>query len=90
MKKYFCPALFFSFLFIQQVWGQSNAYVEVKLKNVSDTVLGRRSLLLPEPFDGIKAMRKLFPGPRIARVYEYKGKQGYVVKTPAFIRVVKK
>ena len=62
MKKYFCPALFFSFLFIQQVFPQSSPYVEIKLKNISDTVLGRRSLLLPEPFDGYRAMRKLFPG----------------------------
>lgn len=35
----------------------------VQLKNVSDTILNtKRILQVPDPFDGIKTMQKLFPG----------------------------
>jgi len=81
MKKRFCPVLFLSFWFIQQVFAQSYPYEEVTLKNVSDTILTHRSLLLPEPFDGYRAMRKLFPG----RFYDL---PQYQKEGPFFARLV--
>ncbi|HEV3327244.1 MAG TPA: hypothetical protein VG052_16630 [Puia sp.] len=41
---------------------QSKRTEPLAKKQVSDSILGRRTLVLPDPFDGFRALRRLFPG----------------------------
>ncbi|MCW3467149.1 hypothetical protein [Chitinophaga nivalis] len=61
MKYAFACLLFSSFLSTAG-YAQSTVTSDLLKKNVSDTILQPRTLFLPEPFDGSKALLKLFPG----------------------------
>lgn len=55
--------IFFIFLFI---WITAHAQVggsgDLLRRNISDTILGRRTLVVPNPFNATRALLRLFPG----------------------------
>ncbi|MBS1564962.1 MAG: hypothetical protein JST39_11275 [Bacteroidetes bacterium] len=60
--KYIVLPVVFLVLLTAPVLAQQAANNGIQLKNVPDTILGRRTLLLPLEFDAKKALLALFPG----------------------------
>lgn len=52
----------FLLLTVHSLFAQQKEQPIIQLKEVRDTILGSRSLVLPDPFDAKKAMLALFPG----------------------------